>query len=152
MCSRPTDSRTSPGVTPAVSCLLGRQLRVGGGCRVNKSGFRTSPMLATWTVELDSVDKLPTGFHTTLDFKRQHRSGAPRGVFLGVGVGRVRRETGIVDTRDLGVCFQPLGHFLGRCRSGAPSEATGFRCPGARQTRYRERPQLPYRATVARGL
>ncbi|CAI8341333.1 MAG: Uncharacterised protein [Cellulomonadaceae bacterium TMED98] len=77
-------------------------------------------------VELDSVDKLPTGLHTTLDFKRQHRSGAPRGVFLGVGVGRVRRETGIVDTRDLGVCFQPLGHFLGVVAVALHPKRQGF--------------------------
>ena len=86
--SMPTDRRTRSGVTPAVGLLLGLELLVRRGRRVDREAAHVAHVREV-AVQLEAVDEPLPGLETALDPERDDRTLTVRQVLL-----RAVRTTG----------------------------------------------------------
>ena len=78
MFSRPTASRTRPGVTPVASCSSA----VSCECVVDAgwiTRLRTSPMLATWLCSSSASTNALAGLDAAVDLEGEHAADAAAG-------------------------------------------------------------------------
>ena len=88
MCSMPTASRTSPGVTPVASCSSARELAVRRRGRVDHQAAHVADV-GHVAVQLERLDEALAGLDAALDLEGQHGAGALR-----AGTSRPARATG----------------------------------------------------------
>ena len=66
MCSMPTERRMRSGVTPGRRLLVGVELLVGGGGRVDDQALRVADV-GEQAEQLHAVDERPAGVRAALD-------------------------------------------------------------------------------------
>ena len=112
MPSMPTDSRTRPGVTPVVSCSVGRELAVRRARRVDDQAAHVTDV-GQVAEQLHRVDELACPASTPPRSSNASTAPAPRGRYFCCGrVPRARRQARVVHGLDLVARLQPLGDRL----------------------------------------
>ena len=80
--SRPIESRTSSGVTPAASCSDAAELLMRGRGRVDHQAARIADV-GQMREQLQAVDEAPARLVTALDAEGKHRARSRRRVLSG---------------------------------------------------------------------
>ena len=112
MCSRPTDSRTRPGVHAGNGLLFRRELAVRGRRRVDDQRAHVTDV-GHVGVQLQGIDKALAGLRSPGDVEG-HDGAGPLGTVLAAAlVPGAGRQPRVGDRFDVVPGFEPFGHLGG---------------------------------------